>query len=290
MKNTTTKYHKFLETILEKGVLEKDPNREGIKRLGIPNYNMEFNMSEGFPIINTKKIWFHGIVGETINCLRGPMDLGYLHQNKIHIWDGDILNLDYIPHIYGDVWRNWKNPDGTTTDQLKNIIHKLKTSPQSSDLIIFGDNPSTWSNGVIKSCMNMMQFSVSNGNLDVSINYRSWDALLGSPWNITQYSLLLHIIAKITQLVPRNLYINARNVHIYEPHIKFVKEQLSRDPIRYPNTELLMLDEFHYINDKELCGDVPLDKIIDELRIDMFKLDNYQSYPPIKAEMLPYNK
>jgi thymidylate synthase len=282
-------YHRFLETILEKGVLEKDPNRVGIRRLGIPNYNMEFNMSEGFPVLSTKKMWFHGIVGETINCLRGPMDLKYLHANKIHIWDGDISNLSYVPHIYGDVWRNWKNPDGTTTDQLKNIIDKLKTSPKSSDLIIFGDNPSTWSKGIIKSCMNLMQFSVFNGKLDLSINYRSWDALLGAPWNIVQYSLILHIISKITGIYPGTLYINARNVHIYEPHLDFVREQLTRDPSKYPDTNLFMSQEFHYMTYQVLCKDVSLDTILAEMRIDMFTLDNYQSYPPIKAEMLAYS-
>ncbi len=282
---TTEKYHTLLNFILKNGVLEPDPNRKNINRLGIPFYNMQFDLSEEFPIINTKQMWMHGIVGETINCLRGPMDLQYLHDNSIKIWDGDLLGLDYTPHIYGDVWRNWKNPDGTTKDQLIEIIERIKTEPKSSDLIIFGDNPSTWKKGVIKSCMNMMQFSVFNGKLHLSINYRSWDVFLGAPWNISQYPLVLEIIAKIVGLEPGILNIKAQNVHIYEPHIEAVKKQLSRDCFKYKSTKLLFSPTFNDI----IKNSLSIDDVFNNLNIDMFSLDNYKSYPLIKQKMLAYS-
>lgn len=277
-------YFNALQYVIKKGEFQNDPNRKGIRRLNIPFYNMEFDLRDGFPILTTKKMWFKGIVGETLNCLKGPINLEYLHENKIHVWDGDLLGLDFTPHIYGDVWRNWKNPDGTTTDQLQNTINKILNTPLASDLIIFGDNPSTWKKGVIKSCMNMMQFSCTeSGFIDLSINYRSNDAFLGNPWNITQYSLVLHIIGKLTNKTPRFLFLNARNFHIYEPHLDAVKEQLSRDIDKHPNCQL---DDFGGFK-MDMRGDV--DQWLSSKDISDFKLVGYDSYPAITAEMLPYN-
>jgi len=110
------------------------------------------------------------------------------------------------------------------------------------------------------------------------------------PFNIASYALLAQIIGKMTNMVPKGIIGDLSNVHIYEPHLNAVKEQLSRDVNKYDKCKLLMLDEFHYLTDSDLVGKLSVDKIINKLRIDMFKLENYKSYPAIPAEMLAYNK
>lgn len=289
MSKTDNIYHQLLNNVLKNGELKEDPNRD-VKRLQIPNCNVQFDLREGLPIITTKKMWFKGIVVETLNCLRGPLDLKYLNDNKVKVWNKDLKHLDFTPHIYGDVWRSWRSQNGPNIDQLEEVILKLQSNPNSSDLIVFGDNPAEWKKGVIKSCMNMMQF-ISNGeDLDLFINYRSWDLFLGAPWNMTQYAVVLSIVAKLVDMSPRHLYINGNNVHIYETHLDAVKEQLEKDSNKYNECELDFDPSLH----NQFAGFrnnlFTLDQILEELDISDFKLTGYKSYPTIKAEMLSYNK
>lgn len=214
-----------------------------------------------------------------------------------------------------------------TVDQLADLIHTLKTNPMATKKTVTFWNPAEkdqcaltpchWSFEILVepirtdrrislSCVKGTNCEVPKGDekwddfLDkwnipkyqftLKWHQHSVDTFLGLPFNIASYALLAQIIGKMTNMVPKGIIGDLSNVHIYEPHLDAVKEQLNRNIDKYDNTNLLMLDEFHYITDKELVGELSANEIINNLRIDMFKLNNYNSYPSIKAEMLAYNK
>lgn len=245
----------------------------------------------------------------------------FIDQVKIGNFSGD------LGRIYGAQWRNW-NGKGmiVDTDQISNLIEGLKTNPMSTRHLVTAWNPAELNQMALPPChwsfeilvrplrsferLDLINGYVSTDDLKteeveheiadlykvpkygftLKWHQRSVDTFLGLPFNIASYALLAHIIGKMTNMIPEKIEGDLSNVHLYEPHLKSVVEQSARDVNKHKSCELTMLDEFHYMTDKELVGDVPVDKILNELRIDMFKLKGYESYPSIKAEMLAYNK
>jgi thymidylate synthase len=345
-------YKQLLNKILNEGVLRNDPNRKGIKRIQIPFTTMSIDLREGFPILTTKKMWWKGIVAETLWLLKGNSNIKELVDQEVNIWNKDAYNYFLkttrnrfkmpkiiwknqignpigdtkliaggIGRMYGVQWRNWRkfgNSDihydflykPKIVDQLKNAINTIKNNPLSSNIRIFGDNPADADEQALPCCMDYMQFSCEkwevhtdhapNGveegyYLDLTIHYRSWDVLLGAPWNIAQYALILSIIAKITNKVPRHLNIVANNVHLYDNQIQAAKEQVKRGSYKYDLPKLKFStywDGLIIMKEKNEDTSVRLLNLIEGSLWTDYKLEKYQSYPKLEnqPEMNAYAK
>jgi len=276
--NFTQKYHELLNTILNEGETRPDPNREGTTRLQIPFYSLVHDLRESFPVQTTKGMRWKSIVVETLWLLRGEHDITSLQEQGVHIWDKDVENYkkrkgidreffvepwgrvimrhskensNSVGNMYGVHWRNYgANVEynftaGVGIDQLINVIDGIITNPYSSNLTIFGDNPQFREHQALPCCMNYMQFSCSENPeggffVDLSINYRSHDNILGYPWNVAQYALVLAIIAKWTGNTPRYLRVVSQNVHLYDNQIKAAKEVLTRNEWAFKEPKIVL--------------------------------------------------
>lgn len=350
-------YHDLLNKILNDGFKYEDPNRKGVHRLQIPNYQFIHDFKDGFPAITTKKLFWKGVVGELLWFLRGETSIKYLLNNNISIWNKDAYNyylkqigknnegkyylepmgmntflerikdnkkyeksrvesLNYklgdLGRVYGAQWRDWRGLDGkgfgdrVFIDQITNLIKGLKENPMGTRHIVTAWNPAELDEMALPPCHWSFEILVEPRTFEEKMiesrkkddfnqpqyqftlkwHQRSVDTFLGLPFNIASYALLAHIIGKITNMVPKAIIGDLSNVHIYEPHMNAVKEQLSKDVNKYDKCEL----EIDLLTSKLLGRGFTLNKVLDILEISDFKLPDYNSYPPIKAEMLPYNK
>lgn len=236
-----------------------------------------------------------------------------------NIWDTRVKNRNAggdLGRIYGAQWRKWDNgySGKSHLDQISNLIEGLKKNPMGTKHIVTAWNPAEldgmalppchWSFEILVKPLHKMKKKLmltqikSPKDIDkipiyeftLKWHQRSVDTFLGLPFNIASYALLAQIIGKITNMVPIGIIGDLSNVHIYEPHLDAVKEQLKNNPNKYDKCELHILDEFHYLTDEDFVGKLSTNHIISELRIDMFDLNGYKSYPPIKTEMLSYNQ
>ena len=300
--------------ILANGFKYEDPNRKGINRIQIPTFTFDHKFEDGFPAITTKRLFWKGIVGELIWFLRGDTNLNYLHDNGITIWDKDAANFSSkgeLGRIYGAQWRKWLNPydegeEFTYLDQIDNLLKNLKGSPMGTQHIVTAWNPAELESMALPPCHWSFEILVqplskiesqehpSEDETDAPIygftlkwHQRSVDTFLGLPFNIASYALLAHIIAEITGMVPLAVEGDLSNVHLYEPHLDVVKEQMSRSTRLWNSkTDLVLSDNF-----KNLCtlynkGDISLDDLFIQTSIEDFTLTPYSSYPPLKATML----
>ena len=271
-------YLNLLQKILDEGSDRTD--RTGVGTRALFGLYMRFNMQDGFPALTTKKLAFKAVKSELLWFLEGSNDdarLGELNGSEKTIWTAN-LEADYWkPHrahptdlgrIYGVQWRAWRKPDGTTVDQLADVIEKIKTNPYDRRLIVTAWNPGELSEMALPPCHMFFQFFVADGKLSLFMHQRSCDMFLGVPFNIASYSLLLHMVAQVTGLEAGEFIHSLGDAHIYNNHVDAVKEQLSRTPLTPPQL---------WLN--------PDIKDIDSFTMDDIKLENYESHPPIKAEM-----
>lgn len=335
-------YHQLLKTIIADGFKYEDPNRKGVNRIQIPNYQFKHNFSDGFPAITTKKLYWRGVVAELLWILKGDTNIKYLLDNGINIWNKDAYNyylkqgleaghksnskliltfeewlneikndedlLGDLGRVYGAQWRDWvgvnKGERFKTIDQISNLIKGLKENPMGTKHIVTAWNPAELDNMALPPCHyqfiilpepiyeNKRLNEASNNGLKLpeykftlKFSMRSSDVFLGLPFNLSSYALLAHIIGKMTNMVPKSIIGDLSNVHIYEPHLDAVKEQLSRDVNKYDECELRFAGEES--NQGLEKGNVD---IFNHLEIRNFRLRDYESYQAIPAEMLPYNK
>ncbi len=262
-------YLKLMLEILKEGKSKPTRGVHGIK--SIFGAQVRFDMRQGFPLLTTKKMPFKILLHELLWFISGTSNVDYLHEHKIHYWDG-FLNDDN-PHdlgrVYGVQWRHWRRPDGTEFDQLQWAIDEIKNNPHSKAIIV-----SAWNAGELKEmrlppCHTMFQFDVTKGKLRLHLYQRSWDVFLGAPFNIAQYAMLLHMVAYLTNLEPRELIISAGNAHLYTNHIEAAKEQLQRKPLPLPRLKIV--------------GEVAS---IDDFKEENFVLEGYQSHPKLKADLV----
>lgn len=252
---------------------------------------MEFDLSKGFPLLTTKRMFWRGIVEELLFFIRGDTNTKHLEEKKINIWNGntnqeflDKLGLDYqegdMGPMYGFQWRYYnakykgcnQNYKGKGMDQLENIIKEIKNNPTSRRLVITDFNPLQTSESVLYPCHSLvLQFYVNENKLSVSMYQRSADYFLGVPFNIASTSLLLMIICQLTDLNPGKVIINLGDCHIYENHLDLIDRQLSRIPYQLPK---LTVPKFKTLEDVENSGFKDYD------------LEDYQYHPGIKAEMV----
>lgn len=308
-------YLKLLQKLIDSG------DRQVDKGTGVVTYSsfgdqMRFDLSEGLPLLTTKKVYWKGVLHELYWFLSGQSNIKYLVDNNVHIWDdypykiylekrekdGALLELTKdefvsaiasdqafatahgeLPHIYGESWRRWPADDGRTVDQLGWVVSEITKDPDCHNAIVNSWNPE-YLYGMAKKgeacrfpiCHNMYQVNIKNGKLCLQLYQRSADIFLGVPFNIASYALLTFVLAKITGYEPGEFIHTFGDVHIYENHIEQAKEQLTRTPLPFPKVE---------IDDAAIS--------LETFRTEHVKLLDYSSHDTIKAELTVaggYNK
>ena len=254
-------YLDLLRDILDNGVDKMD--RTGVGTRSVFGRQMRFNLNEGFPLLTTKKMHLKSIIYELLWFIKGDTNVKYLQEHGVRIWNEWADENGDLGPIYGAQWRNW-NGDGI--DQLAEVIATLKRNPNDRRMIVSAWNPSQLAAMHLPPCHMMFQFYVANGKLSCMLYQRSCDMFLGVPFNIASYALLTMMIAQVCGLKLGEFVHVLGDTHIYHNHFEQVKEQLSRIPLELPQMK---------IN--------PDIKDINDFKFEDFELQNYQSYPPIKA-------
>ena len=257
-------YLDLLKKIMDEGVVKGD--RTGVGTKSIFGHQMRFNLSEGFPLLTTKKLHLKSIIYELLWFIKGDTNIKYLNDHGVSIWDEWADENGELGPVYGAQWRRWKTADGREIDQLSDLMEQLKNNPNSRRLIISAWNVGEIEKMALPPCHSLFQFYVAEGRLSCQLYQRSADTFLGVPFNIASYALLTMMIAKVLGLQPGDFVHTLGDTHIYLNHFEQVKEQWGRTPRSLPK----MIIE----------GD---QKSIFDFKYEDFKLVDYNPYPSIKA-------
>lgn len=226
-----TPYEDLLRRILMEGHLKED--RTGTGTISLFGAQMRFNLTDGYPLITTKRVWFKGVAIELLWFLQGSSNIRWLQENNVHIWDEWADENGDLGPVYGVQWRHWPTDDGTI-DQIAHVVEEIKTNPDSRRLIVSAWNPAEIGNMALPPCHVLYQFYVVDGKLSCQLYQRSADMFLGVPFNIASYSLLTLMVAQQCNLDPGEFVWTGGDCHIYSNHVNQVVEQLSREPYPYP--------------------------------------------------------
>lgn len=257
-------YLNLLQHVLAHGIEKSD--RTGTGTISVFGYQMRFDLSQGFPLLTTKKVHLKSIIHELLWFLKGDTNIAYLKQNGVSIWDewAD-ANGDLGP-VYGYQWRSWPAADGRHIDQISEVVDTLKRNPDSRRIIVSAWNVGEIQNMKLPPCHAFFQFYVADGRLSCQLYQRSADIFLGVPFNIASYALLTLMMAQATGLEPGDFVHTLGDAHIYLNHREQVNLQLSRDTRALPTMRLN-----------------PAVKDIFEFKYEDFTLENYDPHPGIKA-------
>lgn len=225
-------YEKLLRHVYENGHQKTD--RTGVGTRSVFGYQMRFDLSEGFPLVTTKKLHIRSIVHELLWFLSGSGNIGYLHDNKVSIWDEWADENGDLGPVYGVQWRSWPTPDGRHIDQIANAVDLIKNHPDSRRIIVCSWNVADIDRMALPPCHCLFQFYVADGKLSCQLYQRSCDIFLGVPFNIASYALLTHMMAQQCDLEPGEFIWTGGDCHIYNNHFEQTVEQLSREPRPYP--------------------------------------------------------
>lgn len=291
-------YLDLLDKICREGVVRDDRTGTGTK--GIFGYQMRFNLSEGFPLLTTKRVFLKGVIHELLWFLKGDTNIKYLVDNGVHIWDSDayryynelcvkhgVLPVDMdtflgalgvespiegykfgdLNHVYGYQWRSWPKANGESIDQIKEVIETIKKNPSSRRMIVSAWNVADVGSMALPPCHTMFQFFVAEGKLSCQLYQRSGDVFLGVPFNIASYALMTMMIAKECGLEAGEFIHTLGDAHLYLNHLDQAAEQLSRDTRTLPR--MILADR---------------DSIFD-YTYDDFTLEGYDPHPAIKAPL-----
>lgn len=257
-------YLDLLETILEKGSEKGDRTGTGtISRFG---HQMRFDLSEGFPMVTTKKLHLKSIIYELLWFLNGDTNVKYLQDHGVRIWNEWADDDGNLGHIYGYQWRSWPTPDGKHIDQISEVVRSIQKNPDSRRHLVSAWNVGELDKMNLPPCHILFQFYVNDGKLSCQLYQRSADVFLGVPFNIASYALLTMMMAQVCGLQPGDFVHTLGDAHIYSNHIEQVKLQLTRKPFPLPTMK---------IN--------PEVKSIFDFKYEDFELQNYQSHPHIKG-------
>ena len=257
-------YHELLQHLLDKGVKKED--RTGTGTYSVFGHQMRFNLAEGFPLMTTKKLHTRSIFIELLWFLKGDTNISYLKENGVSIWDEWADENGNLGPVYGYQWRSWPNPDGTSTDQIVNLVNGLKNNPNSRRHIVSAWNPSFIEDMALPPCHCLFQFYVAEGKLSCQLYQRSCDTFLGVPFNIASYALLVHMIAQVCDLEVGDFVWTGGDVHLYSNHVDQAKLQLTREHRTLPALKLNP-------NVKDLFA----------FTMDDISIENYDPHPHIKA-------
>lgn len=225
-------YEKLLRHVYENGHQKTD--RTGVGTRSVFGYQMRFDLSEGFPLVTTKKLHIRSIVHELLWFLSGSSNIGYLHDNKVSIWDEWADKNGDLGPVYGVQWRSWPTSDGRHIDQIANAVDLIKNHPDSRRIIVCSWNVADIDRMALPPCHCLFQFYVADGKLSCQLYQRSCDIFLGVPFNIASYALLTHMMAQQCDLEPGEFIWTGGDCHIYNNHFEQTVEQLSREPRPYP--------------------------------------------------------
>lgn len=257
-------YSDLLNHILTTGVQKSD--RTGTGTISVFGYQMRFDLQKGFPLVTTKKLHLKSIIYELLWFLKGDTNIAYLNEHGVSIWDEWADKNGDLGPVYGHQWRSWAGADGKIYDQIKDVIHQLKTNPDSRRIIVNAWNVADLPKMALSPCHALFQFYVADGKLSCQLYQRSADVFLGVPFNIASYALLTMMIAQVCDLQPGEFIHTFGDAHLYINHLEQTKLQLSRNPYPLPtmklNPEVKDLFDFKYQD---------------------FTLENYVSHPGIKA-------
>lgn len=259
-------YHDLCTHILENGVVKED--RTGTGTTSVFGYQMRFNLQDGFPLITTKKLHTRSIIHELLWFITGDTNVKYLQDNGVRIWNEWADEDGNLGPVYGAQWRSFPKPDGTTVDQLAQVIEQIKTNPDSRRLIVSAWNPGQLEDMALPPCHLMFQFYVADGKLSCQLYQRSADTFLGVPFNIASYALLTHMVAHVTGLEVGDFVHTLGDAHIYHNHLEQVKLQLTRETRPLPTLNIL----------RDVSS-------IEDFRFEDFEIVGYYPHPHIKGEV-----
>lgn len=259
-------YLDLLQHILDHGTDKSD--RTGTGTRSVFGYQMRFDLSEGFPLVTTKKLHLKSIIYELLWFLRGETNIGYLHEHNVRIWDEWADPDGNLGPVYGAQWRHWQAPDGRIIDQISEVLRQIRTTPDSRRMIVSAWNVGQLDQMALMPCHALFQFYVADGKLSCQLYQRSADMFLGVPFNIASYALLTLMIAQVTGLKPGEFIHSLGDAHIYRNHFDQVRLQLTRQPRSLPvmklNPQVTDLFDFRYED---------------------FTLEGYDPHPHIKGEV-----
>jgi len=257
-------YLNMMRHVLERGARKED--RTGTGTYSLFGYQTRYDLSDGFPLVTTKKLHLRSIIYELLWFLNGDTNIGYLRDNGVKIWDEWADENGELGPIYGAQWRAWSRGDGGSIDQITRVIEQIRSDPDSRRIIV-----SAWNVGVLEEmalppCHTFFQFYVAEGRLSCQLYQRSADIFLGVPFNIASYALLLMMIAQVTGLKPGDFVHSFGDVHLYRNHTQQARLQLSREPYPLPTMKL----------------NAQVNSIFD-FKYQDFELQDYRFHPHIKA-------
>ncbi|WML90507.1 thymidylate synthase [Thiothrix lacustris] len=257
-------YLDLMRHVRDHGVRKDD--RTGTGTVSVFGYQMRFDLSEGFPVVTTKKLHLRSIIHELLWFLKGDTNIRYLKENGVSIWDEWADAEGNLGPVYGYQWRNWPTPDGRHIDQMAQVIEQLKHNPDSRRIIVSAWNVADVDNMALPPCHAFFQFYVAEGKLSCQLYQRSADIFLGVPFNIASYALLTLMMAQVTGLQPGEFIHTLGDAHLYSNHLEQVERQLSREPYPLPQMKLnsAVTDLFAFTYDD-------------------FELQGYEYHPLIKA-------
>jgi thymidylate synthase len=257
-------YLDLLTHIKKNGTFKSD--RTGTGTTSVFGYQMRFNLADGFPLVTTKKTHLKSIIHELLWFLKGETNIGYLKEHSVRIWDEWADENGDLGPVYGKQWRSWEGADGQIIDQIKEVIHTLKTNPDSRRIIVSAWNVAELPKMALMPCHAFFQFYVADGKLSCQLYQRSADVFLGVPFNIASYALLTMMVAQVCDLGLGDFVWTGGDTHLYSNHMEQVETQLTRSPRPLPTM---------HIN--------PAKKDILDFVFEDFTLVGYDPYPGIKA-------
>ena len=257
-------YLDLLKDILEHG--ERKDDRTGTGTLSVFGRQMRFDLSQGFPLVTTKKLHLRSIVHELLWFLRGETNVAYLRDNKVTIWDEWADEAGELGPVYGKQWRSWQAADGRTIDQIRWVVDEIRRNPDSRRLVVSAWNVGELPQMALMPCHALFQFHVAGGRLSCQLYQRSGDVFLGVPFNIASYALLTHLVAQVCGLRAGDFIHTLGDAHLYLNHLEQAKEQLARAPLPPPQLRLN-----------------PDVTSIFDFRYDDIAIENYAPHPAIRA-------
>ena len=257
-------YLSLMREVRDNGVKKED--RTGTGTLSLFGHQMRFDLSEGFPVITTKKLHLRSIIHELLWFLRGDSNIQYLKDNGVSIWDAWADENGELGPVYGVQWRNWPKPDGGHVDQISQIMQQLKEDPDSRRIMLNAWNVGEIENMALPPCHCLFQFWVAEGKLSCQLYQRSCDIFLGVPFNIASYALLTHMLAQQADLKVGDFVWTGGDCHLYNNHLEQADEQLKREPLPLPRLAIKRRPPSIF-----------------DYEYDDFEILNYESHPHIKA-------
>ena len=259
-----TPYEDLLREVMETGNAKGDRTGTGTRSLF--GKQIRFDLSQGFPLITTKRVHTRSIILELLWFLRGDTNVRWLQERNVTIWDEWADENGDLGPVYGAQWRSWPTPEGGVIDQISDVVEQIRTHPDSRRLLVSAWNPADIPQMALAPCHALFQFEVHDGKLSCQLYQRSADLFLGVPFNIASYALLTHMIAQQTDLEVGDFVWTGGDCHIYDNHVEQVTRQLSRDPFPYPTLRITRRPE----------------SILD-YELEDFEIENYQHHKGIKA-------